>query len=52
MPWTLIIIALIVLICAFFLVRRIYKCKPDKSEPTSQTPADGTQEAAEADEGE
>jgi len=48
MPWTLIIIALIVFICVFFLVRRIYTCKPDKSEQTSQTPADDTQETAEA----
>jgi len=47
MPWTLIIIALIVFICVFFLVRRIYTCKPDKSEQTSQTP-DDTQETAEA----
>jgi len=47
MPWILIIIlALIAFICVFVLVRRVYTCKPDKSEPTSQTPADDTQETA------
>lgn len=51
MSRTLIIIALVVFICVFLLVRRIYTCKSDKSEQTSQTPADDTQETAEAETG-